>query len=91
MAVQVVQAGHRARIKGRKLFAGGLRVTGNLKARHINGVQLSALASRILRKSSQQVISAPYTFTGDVTAGEWEEEDEGRNERTKGGREEGIN
>ncbi|XP_045125120.1 uncharacterized protein LOC123512684 [Portunus trituberculatus] len=66
----VVQAGQRERIEGRKLFAGGLRVTGNLQARHINGVQLSALASRILRKSSQQLISAPYTFTGDVTAEE---------------------
>ncbi|KAK8395748.1 hypothetical protein O3P69_005682 [Scylla paramamosain] len=64
----VVQAGQRERIEGRKLFAGGLRVAGNLQARRINGVQLGALASRILRKSSQQVISVPYTFTGDVTA-----------------------
>lgn len=68
----MVQVGQKDRIEGRKLFAGGLRVAGNLKARSINGVQLGALASRILRKSSQQLISAPYTFTSDVTAGEWQ-------------------
>ncbi|XP_050696036.1 uncharacterized protein LOC126985324 [Eriocheir sinensis] len=64
----VVQVGFKGRIEGRKLFTGGLRVSGNLQAGSINGVDLGALASRILRKSSHQVISGHYTFLGDVTA-----------------------
>ncbi|KAG0724081.1 hypothetical protein GWK47_041396 [Chionoecetes opilio] len=66
----VVQISQKDRIEGRKLFAGGLRVTGNLQAKLINGVHLGALASRILRKSSQQLIKAHYSFTSDVTAEE---------------------
>ncbi|KAG7163907.1 hypothetical protein Hamer_G020823, partial [Homarus americanus] len=66
----VVLLNYSGEIVGRKIFTRPLYIQGDFYPKTINGIDVSALAARILRRSGEQVVYGAYTFTSDVVAEE---------------------
>ncbi|XP_068220723.1 uncharacterized protein [Palaemon carinicauda] len=64
----VVTLDYSGLVNGRKIFTQGIDVIGDFNPSTINGVDIALLASRILRRSGEQLISAYYTFNKDINA-----------------------
>lgn len=64
----MVQQDYSGKVFGHKIFTQLLFIEGNFNPTEINDIDVSTLATRILRRSGKQVIDGVYTFIGDVTA-----------------------